>query len=307
MRQVILAAPRRRQQLVIERPAFGRQRHAALFDFAKARGMRAGAVTAKTNRLFQRFKARLAQQDRKFTAWRPFYHRFWRYAIFRHERLHAVDIKRARREVVNVAAAKAHHIGNQPMFIMKRVIGCGIHRRMAVPAERFQRLLHKLLCLRGVKPTLLVIHIEQFIAAAGKNIAPGEHRGGAFAQLFILNQFKAQQGSKNTKGVACQRHIIHRAKGGGMHRHASLGEIVITDRVHPHNGENALQRRQLSGGADANRPVALDVQPRQLIGIGELLMQLRVAFQYRQVHVRHQFQQGAILRHLLLVHGRHGL
>ena len=84
MREVILPAARRRQQFVIKRAAFGRQRHTALFDLTKARGVRAGAVAAKANRLFQRFKAGLAQQNRKFAARRAFNHGFRLNAILRH-------------------------------------------------------------------------------------------------------------------------------------------------------------------------------------------------------------------------------
>ncbi|CCJ84668.1 hypothetical protein BN133_1045 [Cronobacter dublinensis 582] len=307
MRQVIFAAPGHRQQFIIERAAFGRQRHAALFNFAKARGMRAGAVAAKADRLFKRFKAGLAQQNGKFAARRPFDNGLRFNAIFRHQRLHAIDIQRARRQVVDVTAAKAHHIGNQPVLVMQRLIGGGVHRRMAVPAERLQRLAHKLLRLRGIKPALLVVDIQQFIAAMGKDIATRKHRRRALAQLFVLNKFKAQQRGENAKRITRQRHVIHRAKRRGVDRHARLREIIIADRLHPHNGENTSQRRQLFGGADANGPVALDVKPRQFIGVGELLMQLRVAFQYRQVNVGHQFQQRTVLRHLVLVHGRHGL
>jgi hypothetical protein len=53
--------------------------------------------------------------------------------------------------------------------------------------------------------------------------------------------------------------------------------------------------------------VALNVQARQLVGVGQLFMQLRIIFQYRQVDVSHQLQQRPVLRNFLLVHGRHGL
>ena len=79
------------------------------------------------------------------------------------------------------------------MFIVERLIGGGVHRRMAVPAKSFQRLAHKLLRLVGVKRALFVVNVQQLIAAAGKDIAPGEHGGGALAQLFVFDKLKAQQ------------------------------------------------------------------------------------------------------------------
>jgi hypothetical protein len=53
----------------------------------------------------------------------------------RHQRLHPVNIQRARRQVVDMAAGEADHIGNQPVLVMQRMVGLLIDRGMAVPAE----------------------------------------------------------------------------------------------------------------------------------------------------------------------------
>ena len=46
-----------------------------------------------------------------------------------------------------------------------------------------------------------------------------------------------------------------------------------------------------------------DFQARQLIRIGQFLVQRGIVFKDRQIHIRHQFQQRAVLRNFLLVHG----
>ena len=42
-----------------------------------------------------------------------------------------------------MAPREADHIGDQPVLVMQREIGLLIDRRMAVPAEGFQRFLNK--------------------------------------------------------------------------------------------------------------------------------------------------------------------
>ena len=61
VRHVVFTGTGLCKQAVIKRTTFWRQRHAALFNFAKARGMRSCMLPGKQHRLFQRFKAGLAQ------------------------------------------------------------------------------------------------------------------------------------------------------------------------------------------------------------------------------------------------------
>ncbi|MNC47362.1 hypothetical protein D3C75_964170 [compost metagenome] len=74
------------------------------------------------------------------------------------------------------------------MLIMKRLIGLRIHRGMAVPAERFQRLSHKLVGLCFSKCTLLVVNIEQRPATRGENVTFCENGRSGFTQRFVVNQ-----------------------------------------------------------------------------------------------------------------------
>lgn len=53
--------------------------------------------------------------------------------------------------------------------------------------------------------------------------------------------------------------------------------------------------------------MAFEVETGEFIRVGQLFVQLRVIFQYRQIHIRYQLQQSAVLRNFLLVHRRHSL
>ncbi len=242
MGQVIAATARLAQQFVIQRPALRGQRNTALFDFAKTGGMGAVMLAVKHNRLFQRFKAGLAQQDGDLPARRAFDNHLRFDTVFRHQRLNAVDVQRARRQVVDVTAAKRHHIGNQPMCLVQRLIGFAIDGGMAVPAEGFQRFPDKLFRLFVIQPALRITDIQQFAAARRENIPGGENTGGFLAQFLILDQFEAQQRGKHAKRVALQRGIVDGAERCGVHRYARLRKIVIAHRIHAQHREHPAQR-----------------------------------------------------------------
>ena len=62
-----------------------------------------------------------------------------------------------------------------------------------------------------------------------------------------------------------------------MNRYASLRQIVIANGIHaPEWRKHATQGRQFLRRTDADRAVAFNVQPRQLIGVGQLFVQRRV-------------------------------
>ena len=87
-----------------------------------------------------------------------------------------------------------------------------------------------------------------------------------------------------------------------MHRHSRLRQIVIADRVHAHYGEHPPQGGQFQSRTHTDGSVTFDVQASQFVRIGQLFVQFRVVFQDRQIHIRNQLQQGAVLRNFLLVH-----
>ncbi|CSS44807.1 Uncharacterised protein [Shigella sonnei] len=88
-----------------------------------------------------------------------------------------------------------------------------------------------------------------------------------------------------------------------MYRHPCLREIVIAHRVHPHNGKHPPKSSKLLCSPNANRPMTFNIQSRQLVCIYHFFVQLRIVFQHSQIHISYQFQQRAILRNFLLVHG----
>jgi hypothetical protein len=106
------------QQLVVQGAALACQRDAALLDLAKAGGMGAGTVRVgvgigKAHGLLERLEAGLAQQDRAGALRRAFDHVLGIHAARGHIGLGHVDVQRAWRQMVDVRALEAHHIGHQ--------------------------------------------------------------------------------------------------------------------------------------------------------------------------------------------------
>ena len=166
------------EQLVVQCPPLGGQRHAALFYLAKARRVATKLpcrLTFKSDLFIQRLEAGLAQQDGALTARWPFNHRFRRNAAFWHLGLNVIDIQRARCQVVNVRPAKSHHVGNQAMLGVQLLILLQRDRRRVVPAESFQRLLHKLVGMLRAEATVALVLLNQFNRARGENVAFCQH------------------------------------------------------------------------------------------------------------------------------------
>ncbi|MCY1182411.1 hypothetical protein D9M73_229700 [compost metagenome] len=103
-----------------------------------------------------------------------------------------------------------------------------------------------------------------------------------------------------------QRLLVHRAEGGGMHRHAGRAEVVVADRLHAHDREQAGDGSQFVGGADADGAVALLVQALDFAGPAQGFGNLGLLGHDLLVDFAHQRQQGAVQRHFLFVHERHG-
>ncbi|MNP26354.1 hypothetical protein D3C76_1192090 [compost metagenome] len=206
-----------------------------------------------------------------------------------------------------MTAREADHVGNQPVFVVQRLISFMIDRGMTMPAEGLQRLLDKLLGLRRGERPFRFVQGNQLQTAGGEDIAPGKDRRRLFAQGDVINQIEAQHRGEDPKRIAAQSGIVNRTKRGRVDRHPGLREVVIADREHAHNGEHPPQGGQLQGRTDTDRPVAFEVEASQFIRVGQLLMQLRVIFQYRQIHIRDQLQQRPVLRNFLLIHCRHRL
>lgn len=221
--------------------------------------------------------------------------------------LRGIDVQRAWREVIDVRAVEAHHIGNQLMRLAQRAIGRQRHRGIAMPAEGFQRFGHELPCLIGIQPALLFVALDQLQGAGGKDLALLQDLLGLCAQGGVFDQFQPQQRGEHAKRICRQRRLVDRAECGGMHRHAGHRQVVIAHWLHAHHCEQPTQGRQFGRRADADGAVPFQIQPRALVVALQPLRQRRIGLQRLRVDLRHQRHQVAIQRHLGAIHVRHRL
>ncbi len=147
---------------------------------------------------------------------------------------------------------------------------------------------------------------DQFPRRRGEDVTLGENRRGALAQGIVLDQLQAQQRGEDAERVAGQCGVVDGPEGGGVHRHASHGKIVVTHRMHAHHGEQATQHGHLFGAAHTDGAVALDAEPLVFGVRGKPFRQGRVACQGVPVHLVNQLEQRLVLGDFGLVHGRHG-
>ena len=130
----------------------------------------------------------------------------------------------------------------------------------------------KRLRLRIRKVPFCLMQRDKLQTTRGKDIAVRQDLRGTLTQDDVVNQFEAQQRGKDTKRISAQRRIIDRAERRGVDGHARLREVIIADRVHPHNGKHTTQGRKLLRGTHADRPVTLHIQARQFIRVRQLFM-----------------------------------
>ena len=90
-----------------------------------------------------------------------------------------------------------------------------------------------------------------------------------------------------------------------MHRNAGGGKIIIADRLHAHDGEEAANNRQFLSGSNPDRAVAYDAQAIEFAGQPQLLLELGVPGEHLAVDVGNKLYQRAVSRHFGLVHVRH--
>ncbi len=98
---------------------------------------------------------------------------------------------------------------------------------------------------------------------------------------------------------------MYGAKSGGVHRNARYRQVIVTDRRHAHHPEQAAQGGQLACSADPDCAVALHGEAFYLAGDLQLMSQSGIFAQNLSIGFRHQLQQIAVQRYLLLVHVRH--
>ncbi len=190
---------------------------------------------------------------------------------------------------------------------MQRLIGGVVDGGVLVPAEGFQDRLDEAFGLVGVEAALAFAELEQLACLLGEDVTAGENGGGPTPQLVVADQLQAQQRGEDAERIALERRFVDRAERGGMDRDTGLGEVVVADRLHAHQGEDPAQQRQLLGGTDTDGAVALDVETLEFAARGQRLLERRVCRQGLGVDVGDQLEQGAVLRHLVAVHVGHRL
>ncbi len=209
--------------------------------------------------------------------------------------------------MVDVRAAEADHVGNQPVRIMQLLVGGQRDGGIAVPAEGFQCLGDKLLGRGLVQATIAFGLFDQRNRLLGEDVAPGQDLRGLLAQPRILDQLQPQQRAEHPERIARQRGGIDRTERSGMHRHPGHGQVVITHREHAHHRKHPAQHRQLGRGADADRAMPLQVNPLQVIGTRQRLRQRRVLCQHAGIDRSNQLHQVTVQRYLGAIHLGHRL
>ena len=90
-----------------------------------------------------------------------------------------------------------------------------------------------------------------------------------------------------------------------MHRHAGGRQIVVTDRIHAHDGEEPPQPRELLRPSDADRAMALDADEIESAGAAQPRLQRRIARQRFAIDLADDARHLLIARHLVAIHLRH--
>ncbi len=203
-------------------------------------------------------------------------------------------------------ALEGHHIGDQAVLVVQLLVLLGSDGSVMVPAERVQRFMHERIGIGGVQATIALALGDQLEGAGGEDLALGQDAFCQLAQLRVVDQFQAQQRGEHAERADVQRLLVHRAEGGGMHRHTGGTEVVVADRLHAHDREQPGDGGQLCGGADTDGTVALLIQALDFAGPAQGLGNLGLLGHDLLVDFAHQLQQRAVKGHFLFVHERHG-
>ena len=87
-------------------------------------------------------------------------------------------------------AFEAHHVGNQAVRLLQGRVGGCVHRGFAVPAEGFQRFLHKTVCICIVQTAIALGLCNQLQQAWREDIAARQNLLCLCPQCGVLNQLQ---------------------------------------------------------------------------------------------------------------------
>ena len=217
-----------------------------------------------------------------------------------------IDIERARRQMIDVWPLERHDIGDQPMRIVKAVVHADIDIGFVVPAEGFQHFVDEPAGIGHGQTAIAFGLLGERNRAIGENPALGKNVRGSLAKVFIGDEIQPQQRGENAEGIALQLGITDRAKRCRMNRHAGGRQIVITDRVHAHDGEDARHHRKFRRCPEPDGAVPLLGNTIEIIGRLQALLKLRLCDERFVVDAGNQFHERAVGGDFLAIHRRHG-
>jgi hypothetical protein len=111
---------------------------------------------------------------------------------------------------------------------------------------------------------LLLVGRDKLDRTWGLHLPRSKDCGGFGAQTSVLDQFQPQERSENAERIAPQRLVVDRPERSRVDRNASDREIIIADRMHPHDREDAADRDELLRGSETNGAMAFDAQATPL-------------------------------------------
>ena len=250
----------------------------------------------------QRFERGLAQQDRNIAGRRAFDHGFGRDAVFGHQRLYLVDVQRSGRQVVDVRTAETDNIGNQTVRIVQLLIHAGGDAGLRVPAERFQRFVHEILAIGGTQPAVRFCLFDESDAARRKYLANREDLRSLVPQFLIRDQVQPQKRCENAEWIRLERLVTDWTEGSRVDRHAGDRQVIVTDRLHPHDCKETAYRRQFVSGPQADRAMTLVTDPFKLSELAKAFLYLGVGLEIAFVHLFDEVEKRAVGRNFFAVH-----
>jgi hypothetical protein len=108
---------------------------------------------------------------------------------------------------------------------------------------------------------------NEFEASWREDVTLGEDLRGTLAQRVVVDQLQRQKRREHTKRVSLERRLVDRPESCRMHWNAGHRQVVVADRAHAHDREQAAHERELIGASKTDGAVTLHVQAIELTGL----------------------------------------
>lgn len=204
--------------------------------------------------------------------------------------------------MVDMRPLETHHIGDERMRRSQLPISLDVDGRLAVPAKGLERLRDELLRVPAGQAAVALRAVNELEATRREDAAPDEDLRGTLAQRGVADQVQTQERREHPERVSLERRIFDGTEGCRVHRNAGHRKVVVADRSHAHDGEQAAHDRELLDGPETNRAVTLHVQAIVLAGLTQAVGELLALLQHLGIDIGDEIEQGTVLRHLGFVH-----